>query len=112
MDDLIKADLLIFRTLHTTEYDFDAIQNSGSFSRVRREMLDGKKPPQCTRCFDLEKVGIKSKRQYESDRLNFDETKAIEITNADGTINEVSYEFVELRLGNHCNLAYLPRPQR
>tara|TARA_R110002074_G_scaffold123683_1_gene259477 strand:- start:95831 stop:97024 length:1194 start_codon:yes stop_codon:yes gene_type:complete len=93
------------RTLHTTEYDFDAIQNSGSFSRVRREMLDGKKPPQCTRCFDLEKVGIKSKRQYESDRLNFDETKAIEITNADGTINEVSYEFVELRLGNHCNLA-------
>ena len=93
------------KTLHTTKYDFDLIQNSDSFSKVRKQMLNGEEPVQCTRCFDLEKVGIKSKRQYESERLNFNEFRAIEITNKDGTINDVSYEFVELRLGNHCNLA-------
>ena len=30
--------------------------------------------------------------------------QAKEITNDDGTLKEVNYEFVELRLGNHCNV--------
>ena len=94
-----------FKTLHTTEYDFDEIMNSESFSKVRQMMLNGEEPPQCKRCFDLERANIKSKRQFDSERLNFTEEQAIRITNADGTINEVDYEFVELRLGNHCNVA-------
>jgi organic radical activating enzyme len=93
------------RTLHTTNYDFDVIQNSDSFSKVRTQMLNDEEPVQCTRCFDLERVGIKSKRQYELERLNCNEERAIKITNLDGTINDVCYEFIELRLGNHCNLA-------
>lgn len=94
-----------FKTLHSTHYDFDEIMNSESFCKVRTMMLNDEEPPQCKRCFDLERAGIKSKRQYDGERLNFTEEQAIRITNADGTINEVEYEFVELRLGNHCNVA-------
>ena len=94
-----------FKTLHTTEYDFDAIQNSDSFSTVRKQMLAGEEPAPCTRCFDFERVGIKSKRQLDNERLNFTEEEAIRVTNADGSINSVDYEFIELRLGNICNVA-------
>ena len=82
--------------------DFSKITNSDSFSRVRKQMLNGEKPDEW-KCWDLESVGVKSKRYYES-RVPMDVEHAKSITNEDGTLKEVEYEFVELRLGNHCNV--------
>ena len=92
-----------YQTLHSTEYNFEQIQNSDSFSQVRLKMLNDEMPEQCKRCWDNEKVGNKSKRLIEIERLDFTEEDARKVTNDDGTITEVDYEFIELRLGNHCN---------
>ena len=67
-------------------------------------MLNGEKPVECSKCWEAESVGNKSKRYYESRRLPMTLKQAKEITNDDGTLKEVNYEFVELRLGNHCNV--------
>ncbi len=92
-----------YQTLHSTEYNFEKIQNSESFSQVRLKMLNDEMPEQCKRCWDNEKVGNKSKRLIEIERLDFTEEDARKVTNDDGTITKVDYEFIELRLGNHCN---------
>ena len=84
--------------------DFSEITNSDSFSKVRLQMLNGEKPVECSKCWEAESVGNKSKRYYESRRLPLTLEEAKEITNDDGTLKEVNYEFVELRLGNHCNV--------
>ena len=84
--------------------DFSEITNSDSFSKVRLQMLNGEKPVECSKCWEAESVGNKSKRYYESRRLPMTLKEAKEITNDDGTLKEVNYEFVELRLGNHCNV--------
>ena len=78
--------------------DFSKITNSDSFSRVRKQMLNGEKPDECRKCWDLESVGVKSKRYYESRRVPMDIQLAKSITNEDGTLKKVEYEFVELRL--------------
>lgn len=95
----------VFRTLNSENYDFDRIHNSELFNDVRKKMLAGEIPSACRKCYELESVGIESKRQRETNRLNFDHDRALEITNEDGSLKELNYEFVELRLGNHCNLA-------
>ena len=87
-----------YQTLHSTEYNFEQIQNSDSFSQVRLKMLNDEMPEQCKRCWDNEKVGNKSKRLIEIERLDFTEEDARKVTNDDGTITEVDYEFIELRL--------------
>ena len=94
-----------FKDLHTEEYDFNNIHNNDNFNDVRLQMLAGTRPSVCTRCWDKEDAGQDSKRTIDSRKLNFNIDDANEITNEDGSLKEVSYEFVELRLGNHCNLA-------
>ena len=94
-----------FKTLHTETYNFNRIQNNDNFNKIRVQMLEGKRPDVCTRCWDKEDAGLDSKRTIDSRKLNFTEEQARQITNKDGSINDVSYEFIELRLGNHCNLA-------
>ena len=84
--------------------DFSEITNSDSFSRVRKQMLEGEKPVECRKCWDLESAGMKNKRYYENRRVPMDLDYAKSITNDDGTLKKVDYEFVELRLGNHCNV--------
>lgn len=93
-----------FQTLNTTKHNFIRIMNSDSFKKVRLEMLEGKEPSACTKCYEYERQGLDSKRTREMRRLVFTEEQARAITEPDGTI-PVNYEFVELRLGNHCNLA-------
>ena len=91
-------------TLRNTNYELSEITNSESFSKVRLQMLNGEKPTECKKCWEAESVGNRSKRYYESRKLPMTLEDAKKITNDDGTLKEVKYEFVELRLGNHCNV--------
>jgi len=80
--------------------------NSESFRKARLEVLDDKKPKACLRCFAEEAKGIKSKRVEEI--RNYPEYTvdvAREDTDSTGYMKDVQLEFVELRLGNTCNVA-------
>lgn len=79
------------------------IFNSDYFRLVRRQMLEGKQPEACHGCFKQESLGIESKRIAEARIHGFTERDAREITDADGRIDP-NFKFVELRLGNNCNL--------
>ena len=93
------------RTLQNTQYNYDTIMNSESFRNVRLQMLKGEYPQECKRCWESETAGNRSKRIIELERHNFTEEQAIQCTDiTDGRIQDISFEFIELRLGNHCNL--------
>jgi len=79
----------------------DDIINSDSYKKVRLQMLNGEEPRACSRCYNEERAGIRSKRVDENERyLSSDFQK---LTSEDGTIVP-DFEFIELRLGNVCNL--------
>lgn len=81
----------------------DSIMNSDYFKEVRVQMLNNEVPEACKRCFTEETNGVRSKRIEENERLQFTEDMARAITKSDGTI-PVDFKFVELRLGNLCNV--------
>ena len=94
-----------FLTLHNTDYDFEKMMNSDLFKNVRLEMLAGKMPAPCMRCYKTEQSGNESKRTRIGPDYYIDLENAKSITNTDGSLKELNFEFVELRLGNICNLA-------
>lgn len=79
------------------------VMNSDYFKQTRLEMLNGKIPEACHRCHQEESAGVRSKRIEENEKFNFTEDMARAITSSDGTI-PVNFKFIELRLGNLCNL--------
>jgi hypothetical protein len=67
-------------------------------------MLADEKPAACMRCYDEESKGMVSKRVYEQTQYpSNDDRWASSITDAAGTISP-DLLFVELRLGNVCNV--------
>ena len=80
--------------------------NSESFKKARLEVLNDKKPKACLRCYAEEAKGMNSKRIEEI--KNYPEYTidvAREVTDNIGYMKDVQLEFVELRLGNTCNVA-------
>ena len=78
--------------------------NSEVFKNTRLSMLKDEIPSPCKRCYTEEKKGITSKRAIENKNYsNFTIGDAKKITNIDGSIDP-KLEFVELRLGNVCNV--------
>ena len=78
--------------------------NSDTYRQVRLDMVNGKEPDACKRCFDEERAGIRSKRQEENSRYLESSMKTISGMDEDGFIKDLDFHFVELRLGNICNL--------
>ena len=80
--------------------------NSESYKKARLEVLDGEKQKACLRCYEEEDKGMNSKRIEEI--RNYPEYTidvAREVTDSTGYMKDVQLEFVELRLGNTCNVA-------
>ena len=92
------------RAISLNDVSIREMINSETFKEVRLEMLDGKEPSACKRCYDEERDGIKSKRQEENGRYLESSMPVIENLQKDGTIVDMDFQFVELRLGNICNL--------
>lgn len=80
------------------ESDFTVIQNSKYMTDLRQEFLDGKQPQTCRRCWNEERSGRTSKRMHTLDRL-----KHMGITE-DWTADAKPLMFLDLKLGNICNL--------
>jgi organic radical activating enzyme len=101
----LVSDKKVFRTLSSEKFNFERIHNSELFKSVRYQMLHSEIPEPCRKCYDLENAGIESKRVRETKRIKFSYEDALKITDRDGFLKLVNYEFIELRLGNHCNQA-------
>ena len=76
--------------------DIKEAWHSDSYKNIRQQMLDGKRPEICERCFREEDAGIKSARQSANEQWGTD----CDMT----TTPEMDIRYVDLRLGNLCNL--------
>jgi organic radical activating enzyme len=80
------------------EHSLDRIQNSTYMQQLRQDFMDGKQPQTCRRCWTEERAGRTSKRMHTLDRL-----KHMGIT-PDWTADAKPLMFLDLKLGNICNL--------
>jgi MoaA/NifB/PqqE/SkfB family radical SAM enzyme len=78
--------------------EFATIQNSHYMRRLRQEFVDKKQPATCRKCWREERSGRTSKRMHTLDRLKH------MIPEQDWTIDAKPLMFLDLKLGNICNL--------
>lgn len=79
--------------------NFLDIQNSNHMQDLRQQFLDGKQPQTCRKCWREEKSGRTSKRMHTLDRL-----KHMLPDQQDWTLDAKPLMFLDLKLGNICNL--------
>ena len=77
---------------------FSTIQNSQYMRNLRQEFVDAKQPATCRKCWREERAGRTSKRMHTLDRLKH------MIPDQDWTIDAKPLMFLDLKLGNICNL--------
>ena len=86
------------------DHNINTHMNSDYFKQIRKEMLNDLEPKACKRCYNEERKGIESKRVHESKIYkDFNPDYASRLTSEDGSI-PMDLRFVELRLGNVCNV--------
>ena len=78
--------------------NFKDIQNSGSMRKLREQFLAGEKPQTCRKCWNEERAGRTSKRMHTINRLKHT------IPHTDWTTDAKPLMFLDLKLGNICNL--------
>jgi len=86
----------------------EQIVNSNNFNRYRLEMSNNIWPEPCKVCSRQEEQGMVSKRIKENAKYanTADKQKILlDRMNTDGSLKTIDFEFIELRLGNTCNLA-------
>lgn len=79
--------------------------NNSYMKNIRKDMLSGKVPASCVKCFKEEEAGHRSKRQWETEfwSSRIDKQTLINDTQEDGAIPPKIY-YIDLRLGTKCNL--------
>lgn len=77
--------------------------NSTLMKQMRLDMLAGRKHDHCTRCYELEDGGIRSFRQA-SNKDFVNELYRYDLTNEDGSVDEVDLVHWDVRFSNICNL--------
>ena len=78
--------------------NFAGIQNSAYMQDLRQQFLDAKQPQTCRKCWREERAGRTSKRMHTLDRLKH------MIPNQAWTVDAKPLMFLDLKLGNICNL--------
>jgi organic radical activating enzyme len=81
-----------------TASDLSAVQNSQYMQGLRQDFIDGKKPATCRKCWNEERAGRTSKRMHTLDRLKH------MVSDTEWTLNAKPLLFLDLKLGNICNL--------
>jgi MoaA/NifB/PqqE/SkfB family radical SAM enzyme len=77
---------------------FEEIQNSDYMHTLRTQFLEGKKPQTCRKCWNEERSGRTSKRMHTLNRLKH------MLPDQDWTADAKPLMFLDLKLGNICNL--------
>lgn len=81
----------------------EEIWNSDNMKSLRKDMIEGKEPEVCRKCFDRERVTGESGRVYHN--RDFPEVleKIPEITLDDGTCTTMELKYWDFRFSNLCN---------
>jgi MoaA/NifB/PqqE/SkfB family radical SAM enzyme len=79
--------------------DFANIQNSRHMQELRQQFLDRKQPQTCRKCWHEERSGRTSKRMHTLNRLEH-----ILSEHEEWTVDAKPLLFLDLKLGNICNL--------
>ena len=77
---------------------FSAIQDSNSMQTLREQFIAGEQPQTCRKCWREERAGRTSKRMHTLDRLKH------MIDDTEWTADAKPLMFLDLKLGNICNL--------
>ena len=78
--------------------NFADIQNSNHMRKLREQFLAGERPQTCRKCWNEERGGRTSKRMHTLDRLKHS------IPDTEWTTDAKPLMFLDLKLGNICNL--------
>lgn len=93
------------KVLNLNEASITSAFNCEFIRKVRLEMLSGKKPDTCAKCFKEESIGLRSKRMWENadweSRVDF--ASLVSSTDSSGAV-EPQIKYLDLKLGNNCNL--------
>jgi sulfatase maturation enzyme AslB (radical SAM superfamily) len=81
----------------------DAAMNTRTMRTLRLEMLAGREPAACERCYMAERLGKPSHRQVENASSRDDIPGLVAATGPDGRI-PLRVRSADIRLGNVCNL--------
>lgn len=85
------------------EQSLEAAWNSPDLRAMRKETAAGKWPLACEKCKVAERSGLKSYRQWMNGRFPTDSISALSSAQENYRL-EKNWEYVDLRLGNICNL--------
>jgi molybdenum cofactor biosynthesis enzyme MoaA len=80
--------------------------NNDFHKEIRKYFIEDKKHPTCKKCWEIESNGKISWRQWfnESFGVSMDEDYWISKCDADGTIKEAEFYYLDITFGNRCNL--------
>jgi len=78
--------------------------NNKQATNLRYEMLNGYIPKVCNRCFRDEDKNQVSRRQRENNRWGKYKEEVVSKTNDNGSLNEFTPRFLDIRYNNLCNL--------
>ena len=82
----------------------DEAWNSEFYKKLRLDMINGVKNPNCTKCHIQEQLkAVRSKRQDTNKHVKFDLEPYKKLTNPDGSI-DMPPTHIDVRVGNICNL--------
>jgi len=93
-----------FYSFNDSDFDLMTAVNSDFHKELRLDLLNEQQHPSCHRCWDIEKQGGVSYRQSWNDRYQNNFEQYVENMNSDGTLKTIRSDYVELTLGNKCNL--------
>ncbi len=86
-----------------TTQTIDEIWNSDNMKSLRKDMIEGKEPEICRKCFDRERVTGESGRTYHNRDFPIVLDKIPDITLEDGTCTEMRLLYWDFRFSNLCN---------
>ena len=84
--------------------DVSNFLNLPLYKTIRKQMLRNQKPKACSTCYELERHGSISSRQQFKERWEDVIPEFLDSTEKDGTLKEVSIKYLDIPLGNVCNL--------
>ena len=80
------------------KHDIEEVWNTEFYQNIRHQLMTGERPQICQRCFSEEDAGVKSSRQ------SFNESWFNDSVQIQKTYDHPDIRYVDLRLGNLCNL--------
>ena len=80
----------------------EEIWNNEKYKKLRKNMLNEKESPECTRCYEMEKSNIWTLRKN-TNKYYIGHWDRVETTQEDGTVEEVNMGYMDIRVSNICN---------